>query len=94
MKWDITPEDHDLIFKVVQRAKRDFPGTFFSLDLEMDLTATHCNGCPLRLADLLEAPPFDFAHDIFGIRKDLDRTTGKLKNCFLPRYSDSKAVRS
>jgi len=29
----------------------------------------------------------DFAHDVFGIMNNLDRDTGKLQNCCLPRYS-------
>ena len=57
------------------------------MDAEMDITATHANGCKLRLNELLAADPFDFAHDVFGIRRHLNRETGKLDNCFVPRYS-------
>jgi hypothetical protein len=53
----------------------------------MDLEACHCNGCPLDLNALLAAPAGDFGHDVFGIRKNLDRTTGKLTNLFWPRYA-------
>lgn len=57
------------------------------LQLEMDITATHCNGNPLRLEDMLTAPVMDLMHDIVGIRRHLDRKTGKLGDCFSPRYS-------
>lgn len=58
------------------------------LDIQMDVTACHANGCPLRLDELLAANPFDFAHDIFGIRRFLDRTTGKIDAArFDPRFS-------
>ena len=53
----------------------------------MDVTATHANGNPLRLADLLAADDFNFAHDMSGIANCLDRNTGKLTNLFSPRFS-------
>ncbi len=56
-------------------------------EVMMDITATHANGCPLDLDKLLAAPDFDFAHDVFGIRRHLDRTTGELRDFFLPRCS-------
>lgn len=53
----------------------------------MDLTAVHANGNPMRLADLLAADDFNFAHDIVGISRFLDRNTGRLTDCFSPRFS-------
>lgn len=58
-----------------------------ALGLEMDITACHANGCPLRLEELLQAGAFDFYHDLNGIQKNLNRTTGKLENFFCPRYA-------
>ncbi|OBW62030.1 hypothetical protein [Dehalococcoides mccartyi] len=54
----------------------------------MDLSACHANGNPLRLKELLETDSYNFAHDIFGIYKFINRDTGKLENCFRPRYSE------
>jgi hypothetical protein len=55
-------------------------------ELEMDLAATHANGCPLDFAKLLAFDDFNFGHDIRGIQGHIDRrVTGKLMNCFLPR---------
>ena len=51
------------------------------------LAATHANGNPLRLHDLLNADDLNFAHDVWGIRSKIDRTTGKLTDHFSPRYS-------
>lgn len=62
------------------------------MDVEMDVNATHTNGCPLRLADLLKADDFNFLHDVFGIRRHLDRDTGELRNCFLPRCARPQRV--
>lgn len=57
------------------------------IDVMMDIEACISNGCPLRLDDLLAAGDTDFAHDVFGIRRHLNRETGKLENCFSPRFS-------
>jgi hypothetical protein len=59
------------------------------MDAIMDLDACHSNGNPLRLAALLAADDFNFAHDVFGIRNNIDRHTGKLGNFFSPRYSNT-----
>jgi len=51
----------------------------------MDLTACHSCGCPLDFEKLSRFPEPDFWHDISGINSNLDRDTGKLRNCFVPR---------
>jgi hypothetical protein len=56
--------------------------------MEMDIIACHVNGCPLDLEKLLGADDFNFSHDVFGIRRHIDRETGELGNCFLPRCAD------
>lgn len=56
-------------------------------DFQMDITAVHANGNPLRLRELLEADEFDFVHDVFGIYRHLNRETGELEGFFLPRFS-------
>ena len=62
-------------------------GNYPILDATMDIDACHNNGCPLKLQELLDADDFNFAHDVFGIRGNIDRTTGELLNCFVPRYA-------
>ncbi len=57
----------------------------------MDITATHANGNPLRLDELLAADDFNFMHDVFGIYRCLDRDTGKLTGFFRPRFSARQA---
>lgn len=51
----------------------------------MDILATHLNGCPLDLPKLRDASESTLAHDMGGIAKHLDRTTGRLGDCFVPR---------
>jgi hypothetical protein len=82
------PMDQARIHDIVHRAERlyaEHGHTVDRISLSMDLTATHLNGCPLDLDKLLAAPDFDFVHDIEGITDHLDRDTGKLTRCFLPR---------
>lgn len=87
INWSTTKKESILITKIVKRAVKKYPD-LESTDTMMDITATHCNGCRLKLAQLLETDDFNFAHDIFGIVNNIDRNTGKLKNCFLPRFSN------
>jgi hypothetical protein len=85
VRFDISTGDAKLITKIVVRAA-SLLGGFNRLGLAMDLTATHANGCALRLADLLAADDFNFCHDIRGIRMHLNRRTGKIER-FLPRFA-------
>lgn len=57
------------------------------MDWRMDITACHNMGCKLKLRDLARADDFNFAHDVFGIARHLNRETGKLEDHFLPRFS-------
>lgn len=90
---DATETDLAIIGKIAKRAYKQAKQvlgkllTRDALDYHMDITAVHLNGCPLRLADLLKADDFNFAHDITGIARCLDRETGKLKDFFVPRFA-------
>lgn len=93
-KFDATKADLDLITKIADRAMAlhlydidAFPPAERRTTVLMDVIATHRNGNPLRLKDLLAADNFNFAHDMAGICANLDRTTGQLKNDFSPRFS-------
>jgi hypothetical protein len=57
------------------------------VSLSMDITACHANGTPLRLQEWLVADDFNFAHDVVGITRHIDRSTGKMMDCFSPRFS-------
>ena len=88
--FSVDGKDYDTIHAIAKRAAKlaDKAGFVYPLlDADMDITATHANGNPLRLKDLLAADDNNFSHDVFGIRRHLDRNTGKLGGFFLPRYS-------
>jgi hypothetical protein len=88
--FDISREEHEIIQKIVDRAigaAREAGIRVDRMTMLMDLTATHANGMPLRLVSLLEAESFDFNHDVFGISRHINRQTGQLEDCFVPRFA-------
>ena len=87
VSFDVTPRETQQINAIVRRAHRDGL-VLYGLrgKLAMDLTACHANGCPLRFGELLIADDFNFAHDIGGIAKNINRETGKIENFFRPRF--------
>jgi hypothetical protein len=54
-------------------------------ELVMDLDAAYTSAGPFNLTRLLEFPDADFLHDIYGIRRHINRETGELTGCFMPR---------
>ena len=96
ISFKVSHEAAQLIIKIVTRAERLFAEHGVKIDrmtLDMDITAAHANGCPLKLDELLAAPEFDFAHDVAGIQRHINRKTGELGDCFLPRYADVERMK-
>jgi hypothetical protein len=90
VKFNASAADGAIIRKIVDRAYASAGNIGHTLDrmeVSMDITACHCNGNPLRLRELLETDDFNFWHDVGGIQRHIDRETGKLRNCFLPRFT-------
>lgn len=83
-----TIQDYKLAKDIVARANniQGF-GKVDAMSLQMDIVATHISGCKLKLLELLKADAGNFLHDICGIMRHLDRTTGELQDCFVPRYT-------
>ena len=75
-----TPAEREIIERIAKRAValyRKYGNTDVDeLDIQMDLEACHCNGCPLRLADMEQADNFNFMHDVTGINVHLNHDTG------------------
>lgn len=85
ISFTVEPSESKIIDMIATRARAEFG--IDKADVAMDVTATHANGCPLDLAGLLAAEPFDFAHDLGGIARHLNRETGYLAGYFIPRYA-------
>jgi len=80
-----TSAEREIVTKIVDRAVN--LGIYDTrIDADMDISAVHAT-CPLRLADLLDADRFNFIHDLGGIKRHLNRKTGKLGGFFLPRFA-------
>ena len=89
INWNLPSAEARLITAITRRAEKlsENPMQFDVLGCEMDITACHLNGCALDLKRLLKADNFNFAHDVYGIQRHIDRETGKLIDCFLPRFA-------
>ena len=90
INWAMSETELERISKIVKRYEEILKAKLSSRELigfQMDVSACHCNGCPLDLEELLVAEPFELAHDVAGIHRHLDRKTGKLLDHFLPRYA-------
>lgn len=94
INWRASVEESRLIEAIAARAKALFGE---SGDLirdkthwRMNVTACHLNGCPLDLEGLRAADDFNFAHDMLGIDKHINRETGRLMDHFLPRFAKAE----
>ena len=84
IKWEnVSKEDYKTISKIVNRITGMYP-TIDKMSANMDLSAAHAT-TPINLVKLLTSSDFDLLHDVAGIFDNLDRETGELKNCFVPR---------
>lgn len=88
VNFTATKKEMKIIERIVQRALYMAEELEMSIDkkhLLMDIEACHCNGTKLDLKKLMSFDNSNFSHDVFGIRKHLDRNTGKLRDGFRPR---------
>jgi hypothetical protein len=92
LSFSVSKTDGEKIRKIAKRAHAlavtfDVADADFRMSMTMDLTACHASGRPLDLDGLLAADDGNFGHDVFGIRRHLNRETGELGGCFLPRFA-------
>ena len=85
----LNKEQTALAMEIVNRAKKlglmqsDKTTTL----IDMEKATEHFN---LRLADMLNADVFNFAHDFIQIQTDINRTTGSFSGRFVPRFAGRK----
>jgi len=97
VSFRVNGPDSDVITQIAERAaaldrKHNGRHAMGKTHHRMNITACHANGNPLRLNDLLAADDFNFAHDVFGIDRHINRLNGKLENFFSPRFSMREAA--
>lgn len=94
VSFKATQKEQAYIGLIVERAAKfakEHGRSFDWLSCAMDLRATNANGCKLDFAKLASFDDFNLAHDVFGIERHLDRSTGFLTDCFLPRAARGEA---
>lgn len=84
LPWTAT--ESVLVDRIVERAVFLVPALTTGSVL-MDIQATIMGGCRMRLDDWLAADDYNFAHDIVGINRHLNRRTFQLEDCFVPRFA-------
>lgn len=89
IKWELTAEERAALNRIMARID-DQLIVSDPLSIKMDINACHCNGCPLDLEKLLAFDDANFFHDLYGIRRHINRKTGQLEDCFLPRCAKPK----
>jgi Family of unknown function (DUF6874) len=89
----MTPGDRNteaLLFKAIadraEKLGQKFGRPMMRSAIILDLVIAH-RQCPLDLLKLLDADDGNFSHDVFGIMRHLDRETGELRDCFIPRFA-------
>ena len=98
IRFDASTVETKLIFQIAKRAvviaARSASGVVLdTLDVAMDLTATHLNGTHLDLDGLQHASESKLIHDVLGIRDHLDRHPVRLDGSFLPLAARPQAAR-
>jgi hypothetical protein len=90
LQFNATKKEMDAIMAATKRCRGTV--TREPIQILMDLEVTHSNGTPLDFDALLAFDDFSFFHDINGIANNLNRRTGQLENCFLPRCAKPSPV--
>lgn len=94
LNWNTTRQEHEAIMRLIERIVRLARAhgiDYIQRDAMMDITACHANGCPLELEKMAatQEDDADVLHDLLGIRRHIDRNTGALRDCFVPRYAQA-----
>lgn len=76
----------DKIVEIAKRAEKMSSSNVDRITLIMDLEHAD-KEFNLRLDEFLEADNFNFAHDIIGIQRSINRQTREFEGFFLPRYA-------
>ena len=80
-----TDEEQGSVDRIVDRAK-DLVPNVSPLEVRMDISAVHAQ-TPLRLEEFAAADDGNFGHDLYGILSHLNRLTGEMGDCFVPRFT-------
>jgi hypothetical protein len=89
--WNGSKKEYQLVDQIVERSEPIFKKLKIDIDipkLRMDIIACHLNHHKLDLDAMVTSNSIsDVYHDVRGIACHIDRETGKLKDCFVPRFT-------
>lgn len=81
-----TKKENALIIAIAKRAYKLLGDLSLTVtQLNMYVAATHIYSGPLNLQRLLDSDDSDMIHDLSGIMRHLNKETGELTDCFVPR---------
>lgn len=84
---ELTLDEDNLISAIVGRYISMKPG-FEPRTIQIIMDIAYCHHhAPLDLEGLLQARDADFVHDVSGIINHIDRTTGRMRDLFSPRFT-------
>ena len=83
--WNKTTKKDTLAIRAIVKRVVRIQKNVDSMSTTMDIEACHTHGCKLDLDKLAKFDDFNLMHDVCGINRHIDRETGELQNCFLPR---------
>ena len=97
----ISDKDFDLMDAITERALKVAKVVGYAnlnvnyYEVFQSLACVHQEVCELDLKGLLEAKPYSFRHDVFGIMRHLRVEHDKprlLTDCFMPRFAVYRGV--
>jgi hypothetical protein len=91
IRWDGTADEFRATIAIARRVI-DYTRSGSVLELSMDILACHLNACPLNLDEMMKGDLQDVVHDVAGISAHIDRVTGALRDCFIPRFAAKSSV--
>lgn len=86
LNFDLNNTDREYARKIAVRAV-EYLDVLSVMEIIMDLSVVHNHDCGLDLAQFSAADDFNLLHDVVGIHNHLNRKTGKLEDCFVPRFA-------
>ena len=94
MSISISHADMQFISRIASRAfdlAQQFDAPRDMSGMMLDLIYGHAC-CPIDLQALLDADDSNFAHDVFGIERHINRQTRQIEGCFVPRFARRNAA--
>lgn len=85
-----TETDLDLLVAIAERYEEmvyGWPDERITTIMDLQVTANEFPEANFNV--LLNFPDGDFAHDIFGIKRHVNRPEMKIEGCFVPRFVDA-----